>query len=198
MKIWNINEIPTISIIELHPGYLIYLNGTKFVAKRIKWFQKLIYGIKSLFFLNHVGIYDQDIDGNGLVHEQDYPGRFQTNRFNEEYIITHDDLYIGIPECDLSLRIKELRKDCEILASNDSVLNYSYGSFISFMLNSFTKKFFNKESWVTKEPNVGTCSQVTAMLYQKHFGLFLSKIWYKWYPCELAQSDEIEIRRLIY
>lgn len=191
-------EIKTITIMELQPGYLIFLNGTKFIAKRIKWFQKLIYGAKSLYFLNHVGIYDKDIDGNGLVYEQDYPGRFQTNRFNEEYITTKDDLYIGIPKTDLSLSIKELRKECEILASNDSLVNYSYGSFISFMLNSVTKKLFNKDVWVNKTPNVGTCSQVTARLFQKHFRMFLSKVWYQYYPCELAMSEEVELRKLIY
>ena len=191
------NMIEPIKLSKIQPGYLLFLNGKSFLAKRIKWFQKLKYGKDSYYFLNHVGFFDNYIDGCLLVYEQDQPGRFQPSPFDEEYLANKEDVYIGIPKCDLK-NFANLREDAEVLAGADVLLNYSYKSFLSFMADAISFKLFKKDCWLTGEPTGSTCSQITAKLYQKYFSLFLQKKWYKWFPCEIAQSNEIEIRKLIY
>lgn len=188
----------TITIAELQPGYLLFLNGKSFLAKKIKWFQKLKYGSKGFYFLNHVGFLDQYIDGRWMVYEQDQPGRFQSSPFDLEYLKKKEDVYIGIPKQDLTKGLAGLRTDAENLAGEDVLLNYSYKSFISFMADAFCKKIFNKDIWLTGKPKGSTCSQIVAKLYQTHFRMFYGKSWWKFFPVELAESDEIDVRKLVY
>ncbi len=193
-----LKDIPVIRISEIQPGYLLFLNGQKFLAKRIKEVQAWKFGKKGLYFLNHVGFFDKDIEQTLIVYEQDSPGRFGLNRFNEEYLLDKQDVYVGIPKIDLSKGIHFLRKDAELLTGEDCLLNYSYKSFIGFITNALWYKLFKKEIWITGQPKGTTCSQITAQMYQRHFRMFMWKDWYKWYPAELAMSDEIQIMKLIY
>lgn len=197
IKINDINNIPIINISDIKPGYIGFLNGTSFLANKIKWFQKLKYGKKSLYFLNHVFFFDKDIDGRLICYEQDQPGRFQMQPFDNEYMQNKSDIYIGIPVNNLK-NFSNLRYDAEILTGQDCLLNYSYKSFISFMADAISTKIFKKDCWLTGEPKGSTCSQITAKLYQKHETIFLEKEWFKFFPIEIAQSEDIIIYKLKY
>ena len=191
-------QAQTISISELLPGYLLFNNGKSFLAKRIKDVQAWKYGKKGFYFLTHVGFLDQYIDLRWFVYEQDSPGRFQSSPFDEEYLKDKEDVYIGIPKVDLSEGLAGLRKDAENLAGEDVLLNYSYKSFAGFIVNSLWYKLFKKEIWVTGIPKGTTCSQIIARMFQKWFRMFMRKKFWMWFPCELAEDEQVEIRKLIY
>lgn len=202
------NNVITLS--ELKPGMILFFHGIKFLAKRIHFFQWLKYPEKYIIFngqkfyfylLNHVGILDKNIDNDFLIYQQDNPGRFQIDRLDEEFLKEKGDIWIGISKITdeaLLEGMRGLRKEAELLAGEDCILNYSYKSFIGFMFDSVYFKLFNREFWITGQPKGTTCSQITAFLCQKHFGMFDSKEWFKFYPAELAMSPEIDLKKLIY
>lgn len=203
-------EAATITVDELQPGYLLFNHGTKTVAKGIQLFQKfkfpnkyVLYLAKKfyLWLLNHVGIIDKDFIGDIIVREQDNPGKFHSNRLNEEYLQTKSDVWIGIPKISveaLQQGMRTLRIEAENLEGQDVFLNYSFKSFIGFIGNAVWYKLFKKEVWITGIPKGTTCSQITAKLYQKHFGFFTSDDWWTWFPAEIAMDENIELRKLIY
>ena len=189
----------TITISEILPGYILFLNGKKKLAKNIKFFQRLKYGKNGYWFLNHVGFFVKNMLGDWLVYEQDAPGRFGCNRFDTEYLKDKEDVYIGIPKITLTDEgMHGLIQDAEMLAGQDCLLNYSYKSFIGFIFNSIYYKLFNREFWITGKPKGSTCSQVTAFLYQNNFDMFLQKDWWTYFPNEIADSEELIIKKLIY
>ena len=200
----------SITVAELQPGYLLFNHGTKTVAKGIQFFQKMKFGNKYIMYLlikffywllNHVGIIDKDFIGDIIVREQDNPGKFHSNRLTEEYLATKSDVWIGIPKISneaLEQGMRGLRVDAEILEGEDKLLNYSFKSFFGFMGNAVWYRLFKKELWISGKPKGTTCSQITAKLYQKHFGFFMSDSWWTWFPCELALDENIELRKLIY
>lgn len=192
----KIEDLPEIHINDLKPGYLGFLNGTTFLAKRIKDFQRMRFGKDSLYQLNHAFFIDVDPSGRVLSFEQDQPGKFHPNVFDTEYVQTKSDICIGIPKCSL-LNFDKIRYKAELLTGDDKLLNYSYKSFLSFMSDAITYKLFKKDSWITGEPTGSTCSQITAKLFQL-IGMFASKVWYKWWPCEIAMSEEITLYRLVF
>lgn len=196
-----------ITISEIKDGDILFLHGTKFLAKRIQWFQKLRFGniepFKSqrLFNLNHVGFFYKTKEGNVQVYEQDTPGRFQASPFDLEYLKDKCDVYVGVPVMPLDKeKVGYMIKEAERIAGKDCFVNYSYKSFISFMADSFWHKLTGKDCWITKPPkgDAGTCSQVTAKFYQVYFKMFTQKEWWKFFPCELSASPEIELKKLVY
>jgi hypothetical protein len=203
-------EVLTITVEELKPGYLLFNHGTKTVAKGIQYFQKLKFPFQFviylavkffLYLLNHVGIIDKDYNGDIIVREQDNPGKFHSNRLIEEYLNSKSDVWIGIPKITdgaLERGMRTLRVEAEILEGEDVFINYSFKSFFGFMGNAIGYKLTGKESWVSGKPKGTTCSQITAKLYQRHFGLFLTDSWWTWFPCEIAMDENIELRKLTY
>lgn len=201
-------EYKEISLCELEPGMILLYHGTKFLAKKIQWFQKqkyphdyvLLPDTTKMFFynFNHVGSIDLDVDRNAIVYQQDNPGRFMPDRLDHEYLKERGDVWIGVPKCDYKTNMSKMREEEEILSGADVLLNYSYKSFFSFMADALWYKITGKDCWITGVPKGSTCSQIVAKLYNKYFGMFSAKIWYKWFPCEIAMSEEIELRKLIY
>ena len=204
-------EAKTITVAELQPGYLLFNHGTKFVARQIQWFQKLKFPKQYILFnqifkmyywlLNHVGIIDKDFIGDIIAREQDNPGKFHPNRLTEEYLKEKADVWIGIPKISneaLEQGMRGLRVDAEILEGEDKLLNYSYKSFFGFMGNAVWYRLFERELWISGKPKGTTCSQITAKLYQKHFGFFMTDSWWTWFPAEIAMDENIELRKLIY
>ncbi len=180
---------------EIEDFDLLFLKGTTFLAKGIKFFQKMRFPENQYTFLNHVGFFYRTKDGQLLVYEQDNPGRFQASVFDLEYIKNKRDVYVGRP---LKKLPKEKKKDfmnyARSLAGGDYLLNYSYKSYFGFMSAAITQKLFKKPLWITGTPKKGsTCSQIIALLYQKYFHMFTCKKWWKHYPCDIAASDNIKI-----
>lgn len=197
----------TITLSEIKDGDLLFLHGTKFLAKRIQFFQWLRFGkiepykSEKLYNLNHDGFFYRTKENEILVYEQDSPGRFQASPFDLEYLKEKSDIFVGVPKIPLDReKINYMLKEAERLAGKDCLLNYSYKSFLSFMADAFYFKIFKKDCWITGIPreDAGTCSQVTAKFYQVFHKLFLQKKWYTYFPCELSASQEIELRKLIY
>src|SRR6056297_1792062 len=67
---------------------ILFLDGRTFLARGIKFFQRMRFGKNDYTDLNHVGFFYRTKDGQLLIYEQDNPGRFQASVFNEEYIKT--------------------------------------------------------------------------------------------------------------
>jgi hypothetical protein len=200
-------EVKTITLDELQPGYVYFIRGFKSMAKKIQFFQKLKYPKQFIMYLgqmfyyyllNHTGHLDKDIEGNLISYEQDNPGKYHTNLFNLEYVQQHADVWIGVPKCDISTGIHQLRYAAEVLAGEDTLLNYSYKSIIGFAINAVWYRLFKKDIWVTGIPKGTTCSQIVAKLFQKAFGMFMQKAFHLWMPCELAMSEEITLYKLVY
>ena len=194
-----------ITLAELQPGMILLLSGTKFLAKKIQWFQKLKYGktlkdgTDSYWYLNHAGHIDKDIDGDAMVYEENVPGKYMEVRLDEDYLKEKSNVYIGVPVVNLSPSgLHILRERAEVLAGSTKILDYSYKSFFSFMADAVWYKLFKKNIWVTGEPKGATCSQIVAKLFQEIFGMFMEYIWYSYFPCMIAQSKEITVKKLIY
>jgi len=201
-------EAKTITLGEIQPGHQLFYSGVKAMAKDIQFFQKIKYPKAHFYYedkpyyyykLNHVGHFDKDFVGDLMVYEQDMPGRYQANRFNDEYLKEKGEVWVGIPRItpeSLKLCMQRMRIDAEKLASQNCFVNYSYKSILGFADNAVEYRLHHKEVWRTGIPKGSTCSQAEAKLYQDNFGFFIHKFWYMWMPCELAMSANIELRKL--
>lgn len=191
-------NIPTIKLDEIKPGDILGLDGTSSFAKAIKVFQKLKFGADAPYFINHNGFYERDVDGNLLVYEENDPGRFDCVPFDIDYQNSHADVYVGIPNKDISKGLSQLRQIAETMAGTTKLLDYSYKSIIGFAVNAVWYKVFKKNIWITGQPNGCTCSQAVIKLYQQCFGLFMSKAWWLWYPADTFMSEEITVYKIVY
>ena len=200
-------EAKTITPEEIQPGHLLFYSGVKAMAKDIQFFEKIKYPKAHFYYedkpyyyykLNHVGHFDKDFVGDLMVFEQDMPGRYQDNRFNDEYLKEKGEIWVGIPlmsEEEIKQRMRGLRIDAEKLASQNCFVNYSYKSILGFACNTAIYRVTGKETWWAGVPKGSTCSQAEAKLYQDNFGFFIHKFWWLWMPCELAMAN-IELRKL--
>ena len=192
-------NIQTITIPEIKPGMIFLLDGTATLSKGIQFFAKLKYGKNSPYFISHSGHFDEDIDSNLIVYEENYPGKYMPVRADIDYFNAKADVYVGsfitpyTPE-----QLVELRKQSEILSGSTKLLDYSYSSYPDFIVDSIWYKLFKKDIWITGEPNGRTCSQAEAWLAQIVANKLMKKEWYKYMPCDIAMSDEVTVRKLIY
>jgi hypothetical protein len=187
----------TIKLNEIKPGYCLFLEGTSKLAKGIQWFQKLKYGKNSFYYMNHVGIFDKFVDGKLLVYEEAMPGKFRSDSFYFEYEEHNSIVYVGIPKFEMS-NFSNCREEMQKTASTEKLFDYSFKSYISFIANAVGYKLIKKDLWITGVPNGATCSQRTALLYQKFFGVLTEKEYYKYFPCEIAQSGYFDLKKLEY
>jgi len=192
----------TIKISELEDGYLLFKVGKTTLAKGIRWFQRLKYpdAPKYITDQNHTGNFD-DIEGQMIVFEQDNPGKFQGSDFLTEYADKKEEVWVGVPKDTLHPHgLKEMLRHERRYAGEDVWSNYSYRSYFGFMVNAVVYRLSKGkwDIWVTGKPKGTTCSQIMAFMYNKYFSWYYKKPYFMYFPCEIAMSDKIELRKLVY
>ncbi len=188
----------TITVNNIETGDLLFLCGKTWLADQIKKSQK-DKGNK-YYFLNHVGVFVWQ--GKILcVAEEDYPGSFDINSFQTEYIDTKAKIYLGrYINANLTDEGKErLQEEFIERASEDRLTNYGYIDILSFKLNSWIYKKTGKDIWIGRKINRHgrfTCSQVTAKYLQDYFDILKEKSNLEYTPADIADNPLIEIMEI--
>lgn len=184
----------------IETGDILFLEGDTWLANQIKKSQK-DKGNK-YWYLNHVG--QVLIQGKiKCVAEEDYPGRFDINDLQTEYIEPKKRIYLGrVIDHQLSDEGKLKEKyECIHEASEDRFTDYGYIDILSFKLNSWLYKRTGKDIWIGRKKNKKgrfTCSQRTAKFLQDYYGILKDKSYLEYTPADIADSPFIEIYKIIY
>lgn len=182
---------------DIKTGDLLFLEGKTWLAKQIVKAQKAA-GFK-LFKLNHTGYF---IWMNGVlcVAEEDFPGYFDINEFNEEYIKTKSNVYHGYIGELSDEQLVQLNKDTLKYAMSDRP-NYAYLDILSFRLFATTKKWFGRGIWIGRKKNKKnkfTCSQITCKFVQDYYNIMRSVNYIECFPAQIADCPAVIISKINY
>lgn len=185
---------------DIKTGDLLFLQGTTGLAKQIQKAQ--LQNGNVYYQLNHVGRFLW-LNGILCVAEEDYPGVYDINVFDDEYVKSKATVYVG------RVRGKELT-DLEKIklvkaslkrASQDRLTNYAYTDILAFKVNSLSVKWFKKDFWIGRKRNKKdryTCSQSECQMLQEYFGIMKYQNYLRCYPADIADCNDVEILKIKY
>jgi len=185
---------------DIKTGDLLFLSGESKLAEQIKKAQRDRNFVN--WHLNHVGWFIW-INGELCVAEEDYPGVFDINRFQTQYVDKEADVYVGkIQGKSLSEDDKEkLLLETLSEASKNKLTNYAFLDILSFKANSLIYKWFGKDIWIGRKKNKHdryTCSQRTCKYLQDYHGLMTDINYINAYPAQIADDENIKVKPINY
>jgi len=183
---------------KISTGDLCFVRGKTYLAEQIRKAQRQR-GIKN-WQLNHVGWFIW-INGILCVAAEDYPGIFDINCFDDEYVKTNTEVYVGkIKNNRVSQKmITKLTQYSITESSEDRLFDYGFGDILAFKFNSWMWKWFKWDVWIGRKKNKKdkyTCSQRVAKYLQKFHHLMEDKDYLKVYPGEIADQPFIKLYRI--
>jgi len=188
------------NIKDIKTGDLLFLQGTTGLAMQIQNAQ--LQNSNLYYQLNHVGRFLW-LNGILCIAEEDYPGVYDINIFNDEYVKSKSTVFLGrVKGKELTEEKKmELVKASLTRASQDRLTNYAYLDILAFKVNSLSVKFFKKDFWIGRKKNKKdryTCSQSECKMLQEYFGIMLDQDYLRCYPADIADCKQITVSKIKY